>query len=61
MNENQVGAKHLVMIITNEVFCNRLWLPPSRQKEKFSQASKKYLLGLVMLMELTAVTIQKMG
>jgi len=61
MNENQVGAKHLVMIITNEVFCNRLWLPPSRQKEKFSQASKKYLLGLVMLMELTAVTTEKMG
>jgi hypothetical protein len=21
MNENQVGAKHLVMIITNELFC----------------------------------------
>jgi hypothetical protein len=30
-------------------------------KEKFSQALKKYLLGVVMLMELTAVTIEKMG
>jgi hypothetical protein len=35
MNENQVGAKHLVMVITNEVFCNRYGYDRQGKKRNF--------------------------
>ena len=35
MNENEVGAKHLVMIITNEVFCNKYGYDRQGKKRNF--------------------------
>ena len=35
MNENEVGAKHLVMIITNEVFCNKYGYNRQGKKRDF--------------------------
>jgi hypothetical protein len=35
MNENEVGAKHLVMIITNELFCNRYGYNRQGKKRNF--------------------------
>jgi hypothetical protein len=36
MNENEVGAKHLVMVITNEVFCNKYGHDRQGKREIFS-------------------------
>ena len=36
MNENEVGAKHLVMIITNDVFCNKYGYDRQGKKEDFA-------------------------
>ena len=35
MNESEVGAKHLVMIITNELFCNKYGYDRQGKKENF--------------------------
>jgi hypothetical protein len=35
MNENEVGAKHLVMIITNDVFCNKYGYDRQGKKGNF--------------------------
>jgi hypothetical protein len=35
VNENEVGEKHLVMIITNEVFCNRYGYDRQGKKSNF--------------------------
>ena len=35
LNENEVGAKHLVMIITNELFCNKYGHDRQGKKENF--------------------------
>ena len=35
VNENEVGEKHLVMVITNEVFCNRYGYDRQGKKSNF--------------------------